>query len=334
MKRTTIRIASPDRNGPDRSGLTLMEVLVSIFIMAIGMLALLTLFPLGALRMDQAIKDERCAQAGLEAIELANILDLPNDPNVRFYLQDPNAATPDGISATVGPSKAVLVDPVGITPYLDSGQNVARISPACANDSNHPENRYEFFALMDDIVFQLGAGYPRQFGSSTTSSIGREVRWSWTYLLQRPQVQNPGITNCTVCVYSRRPVAGALEFTLPNASINITDGNISFTTTDPAAVKQIVPGQWVLDATLAISAGGAQPNLPAGTRAPMGNFYRITNVRQGASASETVLDLQTPIRGYSKLGVVGGRYTGTGANIANLVIQDGLVEVIDVGPLR
>ena len=55
-----------------RPGITLIEVLVAIFIMAIGLLALLTLFPLGALRMSQALQNDRtaaCASAG------ANIYD-------------------------------------------------------------------------------------------------------------------------------------------------------------------------------------------------------------------------------------------------------------------
>ena len=46
-----------------RAGLSLVEVLVALFIMALGMIALLTLFPLGALQMGQALKDDRCSQA-------------------------------------------------------------------------------------------------------------------------------------------------------------------------------------------------------------------------------------------------------------------------------
>jgi prepilin-type N-terminal cleavage/methylation domain-containing protein len=42
-----------------RSGVTLVEVMVAMFIMALGLMSLLTLFPLGALRMAQAIKDDR-----------------------------------------------------------------------------------------------------------------------------------------------------------------------------------------------------------------------------------------------------------------------------------
>src|SRR5262245_61659466 len=54
-----------------RSGATLTEVLVAIFVMAIGLLALLTLFPLGALSMAQAIKDNRTAHAGKNAFAIA-----------------------------------------------------------------------------------------------------------------------------------------------------------------------------------------------------------------------------------------------------------------------
>ena len=51
-------------------GVTLVEVLVAIFIMGVGLLALLTLFPLGALRMAEAIKDDRAAAVATDAVAL------------------------------------------------------------------------------------------------------------------------------------------------------------------------------------------------------------------------------------------------------------------------
>src|SRR5687767_14193572 len=63
-------IPLPRRGEGDRSrrrGATLIEVLVAIFIMAIGLLALLTLFPIGALRMAQSIQDERTGAAAMNA---------------------------------------------------------------------------------------------------------------------------------------------------------------------------------------------------------------------------------------------------------------------------
>jgi hypothetical protein len=53
-------------------GATLVEVLAAIFIMGVGLLALLTLFPLGALDMAQAIEDERTGAVAVEAQAFGN----------------------------------------------------------------------------------------------------------------------------------------------------------------------------------------------------------------------------------------------------------------------
>src|SRR5438093_7745538 len=65
-----------------RTGATLTEVLVAIFVMAIGLLALLTLFPLGALSMAQAIKDDRTAHAAKNAFAISQALSFQSDPTI------------------------------------------------------------------------------------------------------------------------------------------------------------------------------------------------------------------------------------------------------------
>ena len=57
-----------------RPGVTLIEVLVAIFVVALGLLALLTLFPLGALSMAQAIKDDRIALMSSNAVSTLRII--------------------------------------------------------------------------------------------------------------------------------------------------------------------------------------------------------------------------------------------------------------------
>lgn len=60
MKRPLPSSFSPGpRAWASQAGVTLVELLVAIIVMGVGMLALLTLFPLGALEMAQAIKDDR-----------------------------------------------------------------------------------------------------------------------------------------------------------------------------------------------------------------------------------------------------------------------------------
>src|SRR5262245_37607548 len=96
-----------------RSGVTLLEVLVAMFVMGVGMLALLTLFPVGAVSMGQAMRDDRCAQAAANAAALADAMGLRKDARVTAALNQidttaaPNYQPPD-------PNKAgnpVLVDP-------------------------------------------------------------------------------------------------------------------------------------------------------------------------------------------------------------------------------
>ena len=70
-----------------RPGITLVEVLVAIFIMAIGLLAILTLFPLGALRMSESLQSDRTAAAASEAAGIGDAFGMRQDPQF-----DPPAA--------------------------------------------------------------------------------------------------------------------------------------------------------------------------------------------------------------------------------------------------
>jgi Tfp pilus assembly protein PilV len=63
----TIRGRRPD------SGVTLVEVLVAILVQGVGLLALLTLFPLGVLEMAQAVKDDRTAAVAANAEALSEV---------------------------------------------------------------------------------------------------------------------------------------------------------------------------------------------------------------------------------------------------------------------
>jgi hypothetical protein len=71
-----------------RTGATLIEVLVAIFVMSLGLMGLLVLFPLGALSMAQAIQDNRTAQAAASAAAFSEILEVRNDANL-FLGTDP-----------------------------------------------------------------------------------------------------------------------------------------------------------------------------------------------------------------------------------------------------
>src|SRR5262249_37509781 len=72
MRATCSRDAGPGPVGPPRrAGVTLVEILAVIVIVGVGLLALLTLFPLGALELAQAVKDDRAAAVAVSAVALS-----------------------------------------------------------------------------------------------------------------------------------------------------------------------------------------------------------------------------------------------------------------------
>src|SRR5437588_317920 len=57
-----------------RRAVTLVEVLIAIFLMGIGLMAILSLFPLGASQMAQALQDQRAAEAATTAGALSRTI--------------------------------------------------------------------------------------------------------------------------------------------------------------------------------------------------------------------------------------------------------------------
>src|ERR1043166_9180941 len=97
---------------PRRDGVTLLECLVAIFVMGIGLLALLTLFPIGALRMALAIQNERCYQLGASGTAITTLKGLPNDSSVVDLYSNPGIARVNN-ALRDSPSYPVFIDPVG-----------------------------------------------------------------------------------------------------------------------------------------------------------------------------------------------------------------------------
>src|SRR5205823_6525078 len=149
-----------------RPGITLVEVLVAIFVMGIGMIALLTLFPLGALRMAQAVKDDRTAIAAANAAATAKIWGIQKN---NLYWQ--NSATNAGNlysnpetppvkfqpRTTSGqPSYFIYIDPLGSATFLQPvGGTSGNIKRYPAPNPAPPQPfSARWFSLLDDVSFQ------------------------------------------------------------------------------------------------------------------------------------------------------------------------------------
>src|SRR5665213_1499252 len=209
-----------------RPGITLIEVLVAIFIMAIGLLALLTLFPLGALRMSQALQDDR---AGASASAAANICDAfgirtdptfinpvnkfanPAPPNTNNY--PPTFPSGGGFPVWVDPY-GMIADPANtplglfniVTPPTQATPGIQRVTPSVipgiySNNAGNAAPRY--FTLLDDMTF-LTNGLPDTSGGGV---LQRGDRYTWGLMLHRLSYNSSLITNLTVVVYAGRATA-------------------------------------------------------------------------------------------------------------------------------
>ena len=135
-----------------RPAVTLMEVLIAMFIMAIGMMALLALFPVGAVSMAQALKDDRCAYASVmaENVAIAN--------NLRYGDLVVNTALASSASGLVYVD-AYAGQQIPVQPTLGfvGASLIPRVSPSFVGTSLQLADRW--LSLPDDITFNQG-GYP------------------------------------------------------------------------------------------------------------------------------------------------------------------------------
>src|SRR5205823_12115776 len=105
-----------------RPGTTLTEVLMAIFIMGIGLMALLTLFPMGAVQMAQALKDQRAAEEGASAIGFLRVsLKRSYEESFRPIKFDPfdqSSATYGNRATPPPPSPEWPGGQIGVEPYF------------------------------------------------------------------------------------------------------------------------------------------------------------------------------------------------------------------------
>lgn len=290
-----------------RPGVTLLEVLITIFIMGIGMLALLTLFPLGALSMAQAIRDDRLANAANMASALANAWDVRHDPNVKTALDGFRTTPPTGGAAPdpIGPGYPLIVDPFTTAYSGNLGAGAGTIGiPRSASyvpiyASTPSVNRW--FSLPDEMNFNTAA---TPDGTSLGSGVvlQRQGRYTWAYLLRRPQSSVADPVELTVLLYYARPTSVVVAETPYSAGGYSTASGASTTNTrgltavaltysagTPPPVRQ---GTWLADITYETATSAATGATYGSVHS---DFYRAVNVSDDGAGTMTI-ELDTPIK--------------------------------------
>ena len=344
-----------------RTGATLLEVLVAMFVMAIGMLALLTLFPLGALRMAKAIQDQRCFEAGNNAWSIGAMKSVAQDPGLYppsgnpspvvldpflnpLTLIGPNAFAPNAHPDF--PSYPVYVDPLGwyavaaVPQQQQLGNRLSFIARRSLsfirppNGPNGPIDLMQWQTGQDDIDFESAQpntgnsppGSARLIVPPPTidkSQMTRDTRYSMAYLLQRPRYSDATVIDTSIVVYNKRP----LTFTglgLPETVYN----NATFT---PSTNTITVP--YGNNVPLTTRVGDwlldcTPYNLPNSTGSAHGYFYRVVAVTD-VGGNNMEFQVEQPIRGFPlPFPAVNPPFTGT------VLVLDGVAEVFLKGTSR
>jgi hypothetical protein len=382
-----------------RTGTTLSEVLIAIFVLAIGLMGVLSLFPLGAMSMAQAIKDDRCAQVNKDASTLARLvfrewrqneltgtahyIDAPVARDPIFYAMiNPNHPAqnmpihpyPSNTTPTLAPpgppnqfyqsnmpSYPVYVDMVGWNNssimftrperYWVGGQvgiaatnqpgSIPRRTLRLAEfyrDAMSPTGwsaypipirngfMHRYFYQTDDLswgadgtLVDSNGNTAAALGTHLAGTVQRDGRYSWAFLLRRPQVNLPLQADLTIIAYTNRSVNTPLdendqwiEQPYPNARF--------YANTNEAEIDYIVrpkirKNSWILDATMSyrLPNGQYQPD-------PHGYFYRVIEVND-ETPGVLRLTLQQRVRAGTTFA------NGTGYGLA--VVMEHVAEVFE-----
>ncbi len=351
-----------------RRGVTLVEALIAIMLVGIGLIAILTLFPLGALKMAEAIKADRAMYAVQNAHDFAEAMDLRHDQN--FY--NPNGATPfdlfvnpnnppfpDLSSPTLngydGPGYPVYVDAVGIGSNMPfpvgqysngtyASYGLTRRSASYA--LNTPQSYLPWFSLLDDLQFENDGPTSGLAKGITTNTLTRNTRFTWAYLLRRPRYSTPSVIELSVVLYDKRPIQSPSgEFTYPPLLPGTVQAppycnqvapgttEVILTYNSAADKPPIKKGGWILDATVyptnTVLVNAVPTPVPTPAPDMQGVFYRVIDITD-LPGNQLALELDKPIRaGFYPPGY----NPPSGTTVPRVfVILEGVIDVIDKGP--
>lgn len=280
-----------------RPGLSLIEVLTALFIMGVGTIAILTMFPLGAVNMANANRDDRSTLAAFgadqyfrtywrtEIAEKATVTEpfftALDDPDGAGAIPALNATNINEVSYPV------FVDPMGWAARSGASQSLV------GDSGNTGVGRRNITAAANAQYAQRLCSLMDSIGSDNgVPNTDRELRYNFLWVIQRPRQSDKNTVNLTVVVFDRR----ANLFAPPGSEQviqTVNNGTIPGTTSVTfASVPDIKPGAWIMDGSI---------NVRPGLR--HANFYRVTAV------DGNTVELQSPIKTASDGS--NNPYTGT-----------------------
>ncbi len=337
------------RNPHSRRGVTLIEVLIAMFVMAIGLMGILALFPAGALQMANAVKNERTNQTatimeghakylwreawtdpqGLkpEVNVLSSYTELAalDNPSVQpsqvgAYLTGALPGTNyQGDRLSGAPSSPVFIDPIG---------HATQTAGTAQYWVGYPYQVLPRRTLSIPPTFTNGAVLPTVVrirlcgllddltfdinGLPPVNFVQRAGDYNAAWLIQRPKNNLRTEVNLQVVVYRKRPPADTYVSETPIGNYDNLNPIYpgSRQLTLPLGVPAPKAGTWLLLA-------GTQSN----TQEAYADFYRVVSV---AGTGPFTVEFNQPLKSHA---VNYGPYTGV------LIQMENVAEVFDKGTL-
>jgi hypothetical protein len=296
---------------------TLLEVLVSIFIMGIGLLALLTLFPLGATTMAQAMKDARTGETGMNARSVCFSQNVAHDPNVLplFYTGGGAAGGPTDLRTLTwnGPSYPVYVDPIGV--WYITGLS-ASLAPSPTVPQPYSYLPRTFSSLANTNVSALRwYSLPDDYQFSTTGSasvpVERESRYTYAFLMRLPNINTPAIVDVSAVVYAGRNLQVPGGETTYAANPLLAGPRTVVLPYSAGAKPNIKRGSWILDVSYYWGTAYATQYGPVG-----GTFYQVVDMTDVAGPALEI-ELLTSLPSLPPM--------------TNVMVLDGVTQVYPIG---
>lgn len=235
----------------NRPGLSLVEVLATIFILAIGMVSVLVLFPVGALKVRQSLINERialCAANGESSFKVLNQTGYITDAILASGPMPFYAQTPDGNYLAMIDQCA---DSAATGTYPASSTNSLSVFFATSIPPTQNQTQFKkiWFFLQDDIEWDNTG--------STNGAFARGQAFSWAYLL-RKNIKGPTpMFDLTILVYHGRSPSlyeseNDKKLSLALMADSGAVGNLAVAVTALPTKEEgrtLVKGSWIVDTT-------------------------------------------------------------------------------------
>ena len=239
-----------------RKGLTLLEVLITIFVMGIGMLAVLTLFPLAAKKISASIDMDRASQMAANAAALAELRGITKAMSLFISNTPPTS----GVSS--GPSDFFMFD----EPGQECGVYTSARSPSVFKVMrwSTASTPYSQISFKSELCVSADE-YPFTESGMPEVNSRRGERYCSAYLYRRKRWDDPNTLQLSILVFAGRSIdfANRFDFDLKNISgsaftstgglgtdqISVLDPANYSTVDRPQPDRLITRGSWLMDAS-------------------------------------------------------------------------------------